>query len=44
MDILLRLHTESTKADWFNEMNSLIHSDDPNIIYDIQDIMQTYKF
>ena len=43
MDILLSLHSKSTEADWFNEMNSLLASDDPDIISDIQDIMETYK-
>ena len=44
MDILLRLHTESAKTDWFSEMSSLMSSDDPDIIYEIQDIMNTFKF
>ena len=44
MVILLRLHTESTKIDWFGEMSSLMSSDDPDVIDDIQDIMKTFKF
>ena len=44
MDILIQVHTESARTDWFNEMNSLLGSDDPDIIYEIQDIMQTFKF
>ena len=43
MDVLSNLHSESGKINWFSEMTSLLNSDDPDIIYEIQDIMQSFK-
>ena len=42
-DNLLKLQKLSSKADWFNQMNSLLSTEDPEVLKELTDIMQQFK-
>ena len=42
-DNLVEMHGISTRANWFSEINSLVSSNDPSIVNDLNDIMKTFK-
>ena len=40
---LLKLQKLSSKADWFNQMKSLLSTEDPEIVKELTEIMQKFK-
>ena len=40
---LLKLQKLSSKADWFNQMNSLLSTENPEIVKELTEIMQKFK-
>lgn len=42
-DNLLKLQKISSKVNWFNEMNSLLSTEDPEVVKELTDIMQKFK-
>ena len=42
-DNLVEMHGISTRANWFSEINSLVSSNDPSIVNDLNNIMKTFK-
>ena len=42
-DNLLKLQKISSKVNWFNEMNSLLSTEDPEVVNELTDIMQKFK-
>jgi len=42
-DNLISLQSLTSKTNWFSEINSLMNSEDPSIIQELQSIMEQFK-